>query len=194
MLGAPAGENGRGDPEALSKDERHPAHPAAEAPAFSSICSRFIHKLAATTDKKKRLGILKACAKVRAPWVEELFWEALSDPCEGVRGFVFLELARKRTLDLGRALGRLGRPPWYARSAVLKLLGVHRALEAVPKIKKALEDTANADIRRSAAEALGEIGGEEALSLLVELKKDPNPYVRQAAEEAILKASEVRFI
>lgn len=178
----------------MSKDERHPAGPAPEAPGFSAICSRFVHKLAATPDKKKRLGILKACAKVRAPWVEELFWEALGDPCEGVRAFVFTELARKQTLDLGRALGRLGRPPWYARSAVLKLLGIHRAQTAIPEIKKTLEGTANADIRRSAAEALGEIGGEEALGLLVGLKKDPNPYVRQAAEEAIRKASEVRFI
>jgi HEAT repeat protein len=194
MSDIPAGKNGRGDLETLSKDERHPAGAAAEAAAFSPICGRFIQKLAATPDKKKRLGILKACAKVRAPWVEELFWEALGDPCEGVRGYVFLELARKRTLDLGRALGRLGRPPWYARSAVLKLLGVHRAQAAIPKIEKALEGTANADIRRSAAEALGEIGGEEALGLLVGLKKDPNPYVRQAAEEAIRKASEVRFI
>jgi HEAT repeat protein len=194
MPDVPARKKGRGDAEALSKDERHPAGPAAEAPVFSPICGRFIHKLAATPDKKRRLGILKACAKVRASWVEELFWEALGDPCEGVRGFVFLELARKRTLDLGLALSRLGRPPWYARSAVLKLLGIHRAQAAIPEIIKALEGTANADIRRSAAEALGEIGGEEALGLLVGLKKDRNPYVRQAAEEAIRKASEVRFI
>jgi hypothetical protein len=177
----------------LSTDERHPASPAAEPPGFSLICGRFLHKLSKTADKKERLRILKACGKVRAPWVEELFWEALGDSCENVRGFAFKELARKQTLDLGRALSRLHRPPWYAKSAVLRLLGIHRPKEAIPEIEKALDGTANADIRRSAAEALGEIGGEEALSLLVGLKKDPNVYVRQAAEEAIRKASEVRF-
>lgn len=150
--------------------------------------------MARTPDKAKRLTILKACAKVRAAWVEELFWEALGDPCENVRAFVMADLAGRRTLDLARALGRLERPPWYARSAVIRLLGIHRTRDAMPAIRRAVEDTTNVDIRRAAAETLGEIGGEEALGLLVRLKKDPSPYVRQAAEDAIRKASDVRFI
>jgi len=162
--------------------------------SHSPICERFLQKLAKTPDKAKRLTILRACAKVRAAWVEELFWEALGDPCENVRAFVLDDLAGRRTLDLARALGRLERPPWYARSAVLRLLGIHRAKDAMPAIRKAVEDTTNVDIRRAAAETLGEIGGEEALSLLVRLKKDPSPYVRQAAEDAIQKASDVRFV
>jgi HEAT repeat protein len=162
--------------------------------SHSPICERFLQKLAKTPDKAKRLTILRACAKVRAAWVEELFWEALGDPCENVRAFVLDDLAGRRTLDLARALGRLERPPWYARSAVLRLLGIHRAKDAMPAIRKAVEDATNVDIRRAAAETLGEIGGEEALSLLVRLKKDPSPYVRQAAEDAIQKASDVRFV
>jgi hypothetical protein len=178
----------------LSAERQHPAGPAAEHQVHSLICGRFLKKLAKTTDKKRRLAILKACAKVRADWVEELFWETLGDSCEVVRGFVVKELAGRRTLDLGQALSRLERPPWYAKSAVLKLLGLHKAKDAINEIAKAMEDTSNADIRRSAAEALGEIGGKEALRLLVRLKKDPNIYVRQAAEEAIRKASDVRFM
>lgn len=175
-------------------DKSHQVRPAAERPAFSFICARFLRKLSKTEDKERRLRILKACVKVRSPWVEELLWEALGDSCENVRGFAFRELARKQTLDLGRALNRLHRPPWYAKSGVLRLLGIHRPKEAIPEIKKALEGTDNADIKRAAAEALGEIGGEEAMNLLVGLKKDANVYVRQAAEEAIRKASEVRFV
>lgn len=178
----------------MGTDKRHPAAAAAERPGVSFICGRFLRKLSKTEDKKRRLRILKACVKVRSPWVEELLWETLGDSCENVRGFAFMELARKQTLDLGRALNRLRRPPWYAKSGVLRLLGIHRSKEAIPEIKKALEGTDNADIKRSAAEALGEIGGEEAMSLLVGLKKDPNVYVRQAAEEAIRKASDVRFV
>jgi HEAT repeat protein len=52
---------------------------------------------------------------------------------------------------------------------------------------------ANVEVRRAAAEALGEMGGDEALKLLVVLKKDANPYVTAAAEEAIRKTSGVRF-
>jgi HEAT repeat protein len=178
----------------LGTDESHPAGQGAEAPARSLICERYLLKLGKTPDKARRLAILKACAKVRAPWVEELFWESLGDACENVRGFVFKELASRRTLDLGRALSRLERPPWYAKSAVVRLLGIHRAESALPHIKRAIEETANVEIRRAAAGALAEIGGEEALVLLVQLKKDPSPYVRQAAEEAIQKASGVRFV
>jgi HEAT repeat protein len=178
----------------VSADEHSSTGKPAEAPARSLICDRFLRKLANTPDKTRRLAVLKACAKVRAPWVEELFWESLGDACEAVRGFVFEELAGRPTLDLGRALSRLDRPPWYARSAVVRLLGLHRAKEALPEIRKAIEETANVDIRRAAAGALAEIGGEEALVLLVQLKKDPSPYVRQAAEEAIQKASGVRFV
>jgi HEAT repeat protein len=37
------------------------------------------------------------------------------------------------------------------------------------------------------------MGGDEALKFLVALKKDANPYVRAAAEEAIRKTSGVRI-
>jgi HEAT repeat protein len=63
---------------------------------------------------------------------------------------------------------------------------------AVRHIERVLGD-ANADVRKCAAEALGEIGGRESLPLLVRLTKDQSPYVRAAAEEGLRKASEVRF-
>jgi len=64
--------------------------------------------------------------------------------------------------------------------------------QALAGVGAAVADT-NADVRRAAAAALGEIGGEEALRLLVALRKDANPYVRAAAEDAIGKTSGVRF-
>ena len=64
--------------------------------------------------------------------------------------------------------------------------------EAIPQMGQAVAD-ANVEVRRAAAEALGEMGGDEALRYLVVLKKDANPYVRAAAEEAIRKTSGVRF-
>ena len=177
----------------MSAGEHHPPERAAGPPTRTPICQSFLAKLARTPDKARRLSIFKACAKVRAPWVEELFWESLGDSCETVRAFIFRELAARPTLDLARAFDRLERPPWYARSAVIGLFGIHRATEAMPHIGRAVEATTNVEVRRAAAGALGEIGGKEALALLVRLKKDPSPYVRQAAEEAIRKASDVRF-
>ncbi|MDP2871977.1 MAG: HEAT repeat domain-containing protein, partial [Bacillota bacterium] len=71
-------------------DERHP--PDVNGP--SRICRAFLDKLARTPDKAKRQAILAACAKVRFPWAEELLWEALADPNEGVRDLVVKELRR----------------------------------------------------------------------------------------------------
>ncbi len=173
-------------------DEKKP-RPAASLPAASAgVLRAFLRKLERTTDRRKRLAILKACARTGAPWVESLYWEALTDACEEVRDYLVRDLSSRPTLDLNHALHRLRRPPWYAKSAVLRVLGVHRARTAVPEIRGAVDDP-NVDVRRAAAEALGEIGGDDALAILVRLRKDANPYVRSAAEEGILKASTLRF-
>jgi len=158
----------------------------------SKICRLFLSKLGRTPDRAKRQVILSACIKVRSPWVEELLWESLADPNESVRDLVVRELRRREPLSLEQALKRLRRPPWYARSSALVIIGHRRIREALPELRQTVADT-NADVRRATAEALGEIGGEEALRLLVRLKKDANPYVKAAAEEAIRKTSGVRI-
>jgi hypothetical protein len=173
-------------------DEKRP-RPAGSLPtAFSGVLRAFLRKLERTSDRRKRLAILKACARAGAPWVESLYWEALTDTCEEVRDYLVRDLSSRPAFDLDHALHRLRRPPWYARSSVLRVLGAHKARAAVPEIQGVIDDT-NVDVRRAAAEALGEIGGDEALALLVRLRKDANPYVRSAAEEGILKASTLRF-
>lgn len=169
-------------------DDRYPPGQDERSPT----CLSFLAKLGRTPDKAGRKAILSACMKVRSPWVDELLWESLADPNEGVRDLVSNELRRRQPLSLGLALRRLRLPPWYARSAALRILGRQRVCEAVPEIRRTVED-ANADVRRAAAEALSEIGGEEALRLLVRLRKDANPYVRATAEDAIRKTTGVRF-
>ena len=169
-------------------DDRYPP----DVDERSPVCLSFLAKLRRTPDKAQRRTILSACIKLRAPWVEELLWEALADPNEGIRDLVSRELRRRQPLALGPALRRLRLPPWFARSAALRIIGHQRVREAVPEIRRTIDD-ANADVRRAAAEALSDIGGEEALRLLVRLKKDANPYVRTAAEDAIRKTSGVRF-
>ena len=168
--------------------ERHPS----EENGPSRICRAFLDKLARTPDKTKRQAVIAACVKVRFPWVEELLWEALADPNEGVRDIAVKELRRREPLHPEFVLKRLRLPPWYARSSALGIIGCRRLREAIPEIRRAVGD-ANVEVRRAAAEALGEMGGDEALRLLVALKKDANPYVRAAAEEAIRKTSGVRF-
>lgn len=158
----------------------------------AAIRQRFLEKLERTPNNQKRLKILKACSRLRAGWVEHLFWTILSDSCEEIRDFLVRDLSIRDTIDLGFALAKLEHPPWYAKSAVLKVLGARRIREAVPFIERATRDV-NVDVRCSAALALGDIGGEQALKLLVKLKRDENLYVRAAAEESISKASRIRI-
>jgi HEAT repeat protein len=169
-------------------DERRPP----DDPTPSPICRAFVQKLGRTPDKAKRQRILAACGKVARPWSEELLWEALADPNEGVRDLVVRQLCARAELSPVWAAIRLRHPPWYARSAALAVIGRRRLREALPGIGTVVGD-ANADVRRAAAEALGRIGGDESVRLLVRLKKDANPYVRAAAEEAIAQTSGVRF-
>lgn len=151
-----------------------------------------LRKLASLPDREKRLKILKAIAKLKAPWVLKVLLESLSDPCEIIRDFLIWELSQRDIWDLDLLYERMKKPPWYARSAVLKILGQRKESAALPHIERVLLDS-NVDVRKCAAEALGEIGGKAALTLLVRLTKDESLYVRTAAAEALRKASHVRF-
>lgn len=169
-------------------DRSRPPEEAAPSP----VCRAFLLKFGRTPDPARRRRILAACVRADKAWTEELLWESLADPNEGLRDAVSRELCRRGALRLEWALRRLSLPPWYARSAVLGVIARRRMREALAGVESTVGD-ANADVRRAAAEALGELGGEEAVRLLVRLRKDANPYVRAAAEEAIGKTSGVRF-
>ena len=151
-----------------------------------------LRKLRSLPDKDRRLKIFKAVAKLKAPWVEKVLVEALDDPAERNREFLINELAGREPWNPSYLYEKLNQPPWYARSAALKILGLRTDAGALPVIQKTLADP-NVDVRRSAAEALGAIGGQEAAGMLVKLTKDGNIYVRQAAAGALRKISSVRF-
>jgi len=151
-----------------------------------------LKKIESTSDRDKKIKSLKAVARLQAPWVEDVLLESLAETTEAVRDFLVQELSEREGLSLALVRKRLLKPPWYARSAALKILGLKKTPESVKIIESVLED-ANADVRRSAARSLGEIGGKEVVPMLVRLSKDSNHYVRITAEEALRKVSEVRF-
>jgi HEAT repeat protein len=151
-----------------------------------------LRKLASLEDRDRRLKILKAIAKLKAPWVFRVLLDSLADPCETIRDFLIRELSQREVWSLNPFYERLRKPPWYARSAVVKILGRRKDSAALPQIEPLLTDS-NVDVRRCTADALGEIGGKETLALLVKLTKDKSSYVRAAAAEAMRRVSRVRF-
>jgi hypothetical protein len=151
-----------------------------------------LRKLNSLSEKERRLKILKAIARLKASWVLTVLLEALKDPCEINRDFVVRELGQREIWNFSPLYERLFQPPWYAKSAVLKILGMRKDTRALAAIAKVIDDP-NVDVRKSAAEALGEIGAKEAIALLVKLSKDVSSHVRLAASEALRNTSRVRF-
>lgn len=151
-----------------------------------------LRKLESLPDKEKRLKILRAISKLKASWVLKVLLKALADPCEANRDFLIKELSQREIWNLSSLYEKLHSPPWYVKSAALKVLGRRKDAGALPSIERALADS-NVDVRKSAADALGEIGGKEALALLVKLAKDKSAYVRTAAANALRRVSRVRF-
>jgi len=152
-----------------------------------------LSKIESVKERKKRLRILKAIARIDAPWVPEVLLNALEIPCEEIRDFIVNELGHRENLNLDIFHQKLEASPWYVKSAILKIMGILKNPRAIKYIEVVFWGGHNVEVLRSAAQALGEIGGKEALALLVRLAKDRNHYVKISAEEALRKVSKLKF-
>jgi len=149
-------------------------------------------KIEAVKEKKKRLRIIKAISRIDAPWVAGVLLNSLEIPCEEIRDFIINELGHRENLNLDIFYQKLKASPWYVKSAILKIMGILKNPLSIKYIESVFKEH-NVEVRRSAAQALGEIGGKDALALLVRLAKDKNHYVKRSAEEALRKASDLKF-
>lgn len=156
------------------------------------LAERVLLKIQTTPDKATRAKMVKALAGLRQPWTLPLLLACLNDPSDSVREKIVGELSSWNELPLAELHSRLQKQPWYVKAAVLKILGRLAKRDSVEAIAGVIDDP-NVEVRRQAALCLGEIAAKETLPLLVKLLKDASPYVRQAAELGIRKASKLRF-
>lgn len=159
---------------------------------YKSLSQSFLKKTRSLKDKQKRLKIIKSLACVEGSWVNEVLMEALEDPSEEIRDFIIREMGKREYFDLNLVHKRLSKSPWYVKTSALKILGLIRKQESIKSIKVTLNDP-NVEVRRCAAQVLGEIGGKETLVLLNKLAKDKNRFVKRSAEEGLRKASRLKF-
>jgi hypothetical protein len=150
-------------------------------------------KLDIIQSRPKKIRLLQAAAESEAEWSTPLLVELLGDPAEEVRDIAVRELIAREDCPLDDLCDRLTRPPWFSKSAALRVLAAKRSRITAKAVRAVIEDP-NADVRRSAALALGEIGGAEARALLVQLIKDKSPYVRSAAVAGLDKVCDFKFI
>ena len=153
---------------------------------------KVLQKVKSIQDKNKRLHVIKALSTIRRSWVGRVLSDCLDDPSEQIRDQLLLILGSWENLNVDRLYPRLNDPPWYVKSVVLKLLGIRQDRNSIPHIAKLINES-NADVRKTAAETLGQLKGKKSLALLSILLKDQNQFVRTSAEKAIKQASEIKF-
>jgi hypothetical protein len=157
-----------------------------------SLLHSALNKIHSQKERQMRFKIIKGIAKSSLPWVSEVLVQSLDDPVEEIRSFIINELGNRENLDLNLLYQRLLTPPWYAKTACLKILGLRRAASSVEHIKNLMNDS-NIEVRRTLAVVLGEIGDDKALALLAKLTNDSSPFVKKPAQQALQKASQLKF-
>jgi HEAT repeat protein len=166
----------------------------AEEPALDveAVARTVLHRFNILQGRERKMKMLRSIGKLDSAWACAVLFELLSDPSEEVRDTAVRELALRDDYPCGKLYARLKQPPWYVKSAILRIICLRKDVGALESIKGIIEDP-NVDVRRWAALALGRIGGSEARTLLIRLAKDKNGYVKQAAADALDKICDFKF-
>ena len=169
-----------------------PVSPPHEAREPRAQAAEVLAQTAILPSRAKKIRLIQTAARLGADWAPFFLVSLLGDPIEEVRGIAVRGLIARNDCPIEEVCERLTRPPWFAKSAALQILAAKKIARTARCIRPVIEDP-NADVRRSAAAALGEIGGMEARALLVRLGRDPIPPVRAAAQAALDKICDFKF-
>ncbi len=90
---------------------------------------------------------------------------------------------------VGPVLRLLDDPDWWLRVTACETLGKLRDRRVVPRLVKILDDE---DTRWAAIDALGHLGGDEAVGALLGLLQDPRPEVRLEAAQVCARTDDPR--
>lgn len=164
----------------------------AKKPGKAPLSHAALSKIQSAKERQMRLKMIKGIAKTNLPWVSEVLVQSLDDPCEEIRDFIIQELGNRANLDLHLLYQKLQKPPWYAKTGCLKILGLRKAASSIDQIETLMNDS-NIEVRRTMAIVLGEIGNDKALALLAKLTKDSSLFVRRSAQQALQEASQLKF-
>jgi HEAT repeat protein len=176
----------------VREDPIIPSGPEDEAREPRLQAAEMLGKTAILQNRAKKIHMVQAAARLKAEWAVFFLVGLLGDPIEEIRGLAVRGLIARDDCPIDDVCERLSRPPWFAKSAALQILAAKKIPATARCIRPVIEDP-NADVRRSAAAALGEIGGPEARSLLVRLERDPSLPVRTAALAALDKICDFKF-
>ena len=155
-----------------------------EQSACSSLASRF----SAEKDKFVRKSIAYALGGFSGSDRMAALVSALKDKDQEVRGAAAVSLGDHADAASVTALSSaLSDKSPFVRAQAAHALGVNKrdAMQAVPALINILSKDSDEEVRRQAATALGQIGDRSALSALERARRDKDPYLVQAATDAI---------
>jgi HEAT repeat protein len=158
----------------------------------AAIVASILRKIDILQSRDRKFQMMRTIARLPRVWVPRVFVELLGDGSDEVRESAARELAERDDCPIEILYEKLRRPPWYVKSAILRILATKARPESLRSIREVIDDP-NVEVKRAAAQALGAIGGPEARRLLVQLIRDGNPMVRIAATEALERIVELRF-
>ncbi|MBI5016102.1 MAG: HEAT repeat domain-containing protein [Deltaproteobacteria bacterium] len=158
---------------------------------------RALSRLAGDPDSRVRREAVRALARVAVPGALELLLSFLADPDSSVRLMAVSIAPAHRSTEMHDALVRMFRSirgrsaDWNLKAAILQAIGRMGLPEALIVLEEVVRHRPFFGRKRwealqmTAAQALGELGGEAAGRLLGELKSHRNPDVQRAAVRAL---------
>lgn len=156
------------------------------------LCADALQQIRHAQSKEERYELLQEIDRNPGDWATDALFSCLEDPCEKIRDFLIEALSRRNNLNPDQIQAKLHSSPWFVKSAIIKIFGRQKNPEWTGAIEEILTEP-NADVRCTAAQALGDIGGKEALNLLLVLAKDSNRFVQSSAEKSLQKISDLKF-
>lgn len=156
------------------------------------LCSDALRQIRNAHGKEERHALLQEIDRNPGEWATDALFSCLDDPCEKIRDFLVEALGRRNNLNPDQIHAKLHSSPWFVKSAILKIFGRQKNPEWTGAIEDILNEP-NADVRCTAAQILGDIGGDDALNLLLVLAKDSNRFVQSSAEKSLQKISDLKF-
>lgn len=134
------------------------------------------------TDKIKKI---KSLLKEKKELNEEIIINLLKMEEQNIREIVVQGITSEQELD-DRKLAEAvqGGAVWYARAALVAILGKRKSSSLLDIIDSLIEDK-NVEVRLELIKALSNFGGDEARPYLKKLTADPLIWVRKRAHDAL---------
>jgi len=163
----------------------------------SAEAQKSLGQLAGDKDPRIRKEVARAFGRISGPTAHEQLLRFLEDPDPGVRVMAVSAAASHSSPQLLEALWtvfrdtRIGSADWNIKAAVLRTTGRLRMPEALPRLasiaarRPFFHRKRWRVLRRTAVQALGETGGQEAAALLERLRGDRDVEIRNAAIRAL---------